>query len=46
MNELGNTAMHPTLSHFLSQPDALFWDDPVPPNGWKSKITGSGAPPV
>ena len=38
--------MQPTLSHFLSQPDALFCDEPVPPSGWKSKITGSGEVPV
>jgi hypothetical protein len=44
--ELGNTATHPTLSHFVPYPDACSCDCPVPPSGWKSKMTCSGALPV
>src|SRR5579872_7426900 len=44
--ESGNTAMQPTLSHLVPQPDAISCRAPVPPSGWKSNTTGSGELPV
>ena len=40
--EFGKTAMQPTLSHLVPQPDADSCPEPEPPSGWKSKTTGSG----
>src|SRR5579871_2042578 len=38
--------MQPTLSHWAFHPDEPSCDIPVPPSGWKSRITGTGELPV
>ena len=46
LDESGKTAMQPTLSHFAFQPDEPSCELPVPPSGWKSRMTGTGELPV